>query len=76
MEDIYLGKCISVLLFHVISYYSTIKFKMSVNKSCTELNFLQHLTTFYNILKIEHISLSSSILYVENLSYFDSWIPN
>lgn len=49
MEDIYLGKCISVLLFHVISCYSTIKFKMSVNKSCTELNFLQHLTTSYKL---------------------------
>lgn len=48
MED-YIGKCISVLLFHVISYYSTIKFKMSVNKSCTELNFLQHLTTSYKL---------------------------
>lgn len=41
---------------------------MSVNKSCTELNFLQHLTIFYNILQIEHISLSSSILYMETLS--------
>lgn len=73
---IYIGKCISVLLFHVISCYSTIKFIMSVNKSCIELNFFQHLTTFYNILQIEHISLSSSIAYMENLSYFDSCIPN
>lgn len=37
---IYIGKCISVLLFYVILYYLIIKFKMSVNKFCIEFNFL------------------------------------
>lgn len=39
MEDIYFGKCISVLLFYVILCYLIIKFKMSVNKFCIEFNF-------------------------------------